>query len=454
MPAGDTAPEPDALQKLDGHIRAFAWRARWLLWMVIAVTTAVMSMRYVDDLAETTHEFGGTALSDYLEAGRRAFAGELYEINYSYPPVFAIAMHPFTWLPQGAAAVTWMILQFAALVACGVCAWKLLNSTKTPLLAAACVAALAAGFRFHNNNLVHGNINSFVLLSLLLATSDLARGRESRAGFWAAVAATAKVLPLFYLFIFAARRSWRACMAMMASLFLLNVAVPALVTGPERAAATARAFYHKMIEPFYSSSSLGVDPRNLALSAAIKEHFEAELPAESLPARKYNYDFQIAALSSPAVNTISKLVLAAIAALSIVSIARRARNRDDQPAESALYAAAVGLLCLLLISPKTWTAHYVWLFPAQLFLFLSVFQNWNERSVRARAVRATVIIATIILVFSSKGIVGSRGGAILRALSIETLAVLMLWTSLIFGRARIQISPQNLNIKNSAGASD
>lgn len=454
MPAPVESQISQKLLLMEGRVRWAAHRGRWIIAIGLAIFFIVASRRLQKDLGESTHEFGGTALSDYLESGRRVFSGDLYEINFSYPPAFAVGMLPFTFFSNDVSAVIWIILQFAAMFGCGYCLWKLLKIDGVAPAALGCLAAVVVNFRFYNNNLVHGNINSFVLLFILLAALAEARGRGAAAGFWAAAAATLKLIPLFYLFIFLARRSWRAAGSMALFLILLNVALPAAVMGPARAEETARQFYQKMIEPFYKSSSLGIDPRNLALSAALKEHLEAPAPESSpSPPRKYDYDFQIAQLPAATVNWISKLILGAIASVSLWSIYKnRAAN-----ARAALAAASIALLCLLLISPKTWTAHYVWLFPAQLLIALEILQNWGGRSARARLLRWGGIAATVILAFTSKGILGGRGAAIARALSVETIAVGIYWVLLCllsFRDGAMLQKHQNVKTSASAGESD
>ncbi|MFN0206934.1 MAG: glycosyltransferase family 87 protein [Planctomycetota bacterium] len=458
-------------------------RGKWVLIIAIVIFTVTQTARQIRNLHKSTHSHGGTALSDYLEAGRRAFEGDLYQINYSYPPAFAAAMAPLGSLAPSTAALIWSILQIAAAVFSIYLLYRLLTIPRpgdapcaTPVLVT--IIGGAAAYRFLNNNLIHGNVNSFVLLAAILGAVDLYQKRDFRAGFWFAAAATIKFLPLFFGAVLVARRGWRALLGMVLSLILLNGVIPAILLGPARTIEISEQFYQKMIEPFYTKATLGTDPRNLALSAAIEEHFLEIQPEErvepqlafslantfatfprfcerpdlllyhagrsyrlAVQSKRFHYQlaFRFPALSRPELNLISKLILAGISFITLVSVFFLARS-GERSRFSILCECSLVMTCLLLVSPKTWTAHYVWLLPAQFALVWYLLHNATHcgsnraaaRRVLIRGITLIFILASLILALSSRGVVGPANAAFIRAASLETAAVLLFWGMLVF----------------------
>lgn len=426
-----------------------------------------MTARLIRNITDTTHSHGGGALSDYLEAGRRAFAGDLYQLNYSYPPVFAMAMAPLGALPPRVAAGIWGVLQVAAVALCAYQLWKLLstwarNSTGRPVPVVLVFGfALAVSFRFLHNNLTHGNINSFVLLCVLCAARALQESRAPGAGAHLAAAATMKFLPLFYLPILAVQRSMKSLLWMVVMLIVMNGALPLALAGPSRTATLSMEWYDKMIAPFYKQSTPGFDPRNLALSAAIQEHFLEVQPGEGgreslqiatgnlalamssvlkspayLPrafsqwwaafvhVRRFqeSLQFRWPIIARPWLDKFTKLVLGMIGLLTLYCAYR---NRGTERA--ALLTPAAVLLCLLLVSPKTWTAHYAWILPAAAMLGSELLFHGKSWTPSRRAAAAVFVVTCLLFTCTSRGIIGTTAAVWIRGASLETAALLVWW---------------------------
>jgi glycosyl transferase family 87 len=378
------------------------------------IAVLVLGVKYVRQAQRPTHETGGTALADYLEAGRRADGGEVYAMNFSYPPLFAIAMEPLAALPPRVAATLWYLLQVAALASILCLALRALRAMHVPRPALVLVLATLASSRFLLNNLLHGNVNAFVLLLALAGVADLSSRREARAGLALAAAATVKLLPLLFLPALMLRRSWKAAATMLLSLAVLNAGLPALLVGPERALDLSGAWYRKMVEPYYETSVPGDDERNLALAAMLQRHFEG-------------------LRDSPAADVLIKGTLAAIAAVALLVVWR---NRREPTLRRWLVDAAVLLTTMLLISPKTWKAHYVWLFPAFLILCADVVAGWRSTLPSARAFRWTVLIVALLGALSSRGVVGRAASDALRHAGVETLVAFSIWLLLVVRASR------------------
>jgi len=346
--------------------------------LAVLATLVVLGIKYVERAQRDTHATGGTALADYRQAAGLVESGDLYAINYSYPPAFALAMRPIATPTMPVAATVWFALQVAVLAATIGAVWIVLRRTGVERPAWVLALSVAACGRFLLNNLTQGQVNTFVLLLVLAAVLALARGRELRAGGALAAAATIKFLPLVFLPGLATKRLPRATLAMGGTLVVLNALVPAAILGPTRTSDLSAQWWETTIAPYFRESA-SADPRNLALAAVIRD---ADVPDAGV-----------------------KLVLAGVLLVTLLVVARTWRDRS---LHRLFVDAALLLSSLLLVSPKTWKAHYVWLLPAFVVLTSEVVARWRSRAIRDVALRAGTIAVAWIGVVTSKGILGPR----------------------------------------------
>lgn len=116
---------------------------------------------------------------------------------YIYPPVFASLFAPLTWFPKPVCAAIWSALHalFAALMF-----WKLLEFMNRRGIAWP-FAALLCGVLLTplTQELREGQVNLPVLMMFAIGLLDLKNGKDKHAGFWLALSAQCKVLPIVVL---------------------------------------------------------------------------------------------------------------------------------------------------------------------------------------------------------------------------------------------------------------
>ncbi|MGH7537026.1 MAG: glycosyltransferase family 87 protein, partial [Gemmatimonadales bacterium] len=96
--------------------------------------------------------------------------------------------------------------------------------------------------RLFQEHLQHTQINAQVLFLVLLAFHLFRRARPAAGGLALAVAASTKAVPILLLPYLVYKRAWRALWWTAGFLALLNVVLPALSLGPERALASWRTW--------------------------------------------------------------------------------------------------------------------------------------------------------------------------------------------------------------------
>jgi len=397
------------------------WLRRAVL-LGLAIFLSITGVRFVRSVLRSADGTGhGTAFADYLRAGEGVTSEPLYDANFSYPPIFAVGMEPLSALPLGVAAAVWFLFQVGVLVTSAYFALRLLRAAAVPRAELVLWIALIASSRFLLNNLTHGNVNSLVLMLVLVSADWLGRGACVRAGAALSAAASIKLLPLIFLPMLVARRAWRSVLGLGLGLLVCNALLPAIWLGATRAIELSVAWYQKMIEPFYRASAVSTDERNLALAAAIDRHFTDGTMEHFDPTPT---PLHVDLLTAASANFVTKVLLVGIV-LCVLGLAFRAR-RDRSP-RRYLVEAALALLTMLLISPKTWKAHFVWILPAYLVLISRIVAEWNIRTASARITRFGLVAIVVAGAASSRGVVGLQASEWLHDLSIETLVVLGLW---------------------------
>jgi hypothetical protein len=149
----------------------------------------------------------------------------------AHPPTSVLATLPFALLDYLSAMTLWNVLGLSAIAASLALIFRELRFPLAAwsILPIATLAVLCNPLRMQ---IVYGQWNAPLLLLLTLAWRADRRGKDVVAGFWAALAASLKIFPVFFLLYFAARWRWRSVAAAAVWLMAISV-VTAVVVGPD-----------------------------------------------------------------------------------------------------------------------------------------------------------------------------------------------------------------------------
>ncbi|WP_082393309.1 glycosyltransferase 87 family protein [Nocardia arizonensis] len=250
-------------------------------------------------------------------------------LPFIYPPFAALVLGPFALLPWDAAAFTFFVTSTAALaltlylVARKV--WPGQDARGLALFATACAAPLAMLLEPTRSTLDFGQVN--LLLMVLVAADCLTEKPRWRRGMLVGIAAAIKLTPAAFVLYFLVRKDYKA-------------AVTAAVTG---AAATALSF---AILP----------------GASVRYWFGGLGNVDGLSGSAFHTNQSIqgvlARLRVPEPTfTILWLLLGAALLLLVVVAMRRAA---DMPA----LALSINAVFTLLVSPISWSHHWIWIAAA------------------------------------------------------------------------------------------
>jgi alpha-1,2-mannosyltransferase len=300
-------------------------------------------------------------------------------LAYTYPPLFAILLSPFTLLSFQVLSRLWLALNAALWLAitlllarelyifvgsigrsgtpmqtgaqpAALVSWarRLLRDQPGPLLALALSVLLCLTSAPADQTLVTGQINFLVLLPLVLVLPLTRRGHERWVGVMIGLAAILKFTPALLILYLLLRRRWQATFAAVGTLVAFT-ALSAVVVGPGVTLAAIPQALH-------------VGTGDAALG-----HNEALLGGLYLilgqgPGRPGLLPYAF----------LGVILFAAILVLIWlwigIAIWRAARPGPNATAGSRyllhLVPYAIALCGLLLLAPTAWVHHYVWVLPA------------------------------------------------------------------------------------------
>lgn len=282
-----------------------------------------------------------------------------FGLPFIYPPFAALALSPFALLPWHAAAFTFFVSSVLALaltlylVARRV--WPGEDQRRLVLVATAGATPLALLLEPVHSTLDFGQVN--LLLMALVVADCLAFKPRWRRGMLIGIAAAIKLTPAAFVLYFLVRRDYKS-------------AATAAATG---AAATLLGF--------------AVLPRDSA-----KYWFGGMGNVSGLSGSAFHTNQSIQAVLSrlqvpkPA-STVLWLVLGA--ALLVLVVAAMRRAADFPP-----LALAVNAVFTLLLSPISWSHHWVWIAPA-----LAAAIGYTTLLPRRQAIGWSITIAVMTAVF-------------------------------------------------------
>ncbi len=313
----------------------------------------------------------------HWESGRRMAVGEpLYAHtdgqderghNYPYPPFWALAHAPFSWLPILPA----QLLLYPLIVVAGYGLVKTLHRlsrTHEPLppdrqfLVTAGAVFLTS--RFLVRDMPECGVNLALVALSWLAVECWVRRRDWAGGWCLGLAISLKCTPALFLAWFLWKRQWKFATATIVAMAVFSLS-PMLVMGPkpfwDTMAQWTGHVWRGVGETHPAYGVLGDEPlQNVSLRPALARYLTV-LPEGHRSRVDHPLYFDVFTFSPEVAGWIIKAVLLGLVAGVAWWFRRPVVHRDDP---QWLWEAAAVSVLLLLLSPITWGQHCVGVLPA------------------------------------------------------------------------------------------
>jgi alpha-1,2-mannosyltransferase len=287
---------------------------------------------------------------------------------FTYPPISAVLMTPFALVSNTVAGVLMTAVSLSLLIcvlALFLRAAKLATGPGSWKIAVA-VLPLAVLIEPVRSTLALGQINivlmALVSFDLLLpSTRFTVAGRTVGwpRGALTGIAAAIKLTPLVFLLYFLARRDRRGALSLAGSFLVVTALGFAL--GP----ADSRSYWTSTV---FDTSRIGAP------------YFSANQSLAGVLTRAH--------LTGPTETAAWLAASAIVAATAFLAIRRAARNNET------VTAVALTACAELLISPVSWSHHWVWVAP---LLVCALLEGWRRR--RTTGPRYLIVAALVTAVF-------------------------------------------------------
>ena len=266
-----------------------------------------------------------------------------FPLPFTYPPFAALVLYPLAKLPFGVVALGWQLGIIAALYGVVRVSQRLIGVSSVPV--AMLWTAVGIWTEPLRSTFDYGQINVVLVLAVLWAAYST---RWWVSGLLVGVAAGIKLTPAIAGFYLAGMRRWGAAV-FSAVVFAATVALSIAVVGQQ-----AR---------YYFTDLLGDASRVGPIGTSFNQSWRGGV------SRILGHDAGY-----------GPIVLAGVAATAVLAVLawRALAVGDDAPgaAPDRLGSLLVVELFGLLISPISWTHHWVWLLPLMIWLFAG---PWRAR---------------------------------------------------------------------------
>lgn len=326
----------------------FAILVVWAVASVVLLTTTVSPVLpragiFVGAIDFDTYRDGVR----HLLGGLPLYADRLVHNNlYTYTPFSTLAFLPLWWLPPGTGQYIWMGANLVALVAIIALCWHILGYRLTRSVVGVS-ALMALGCTFVEpvrSTLFYGQIN---LMLMLLVLWDTSRGEHSRLkGIGVGIAAGIKLTPAYFVAYYLALRQWRPA-AVSVTTFAATVVLGWFVM-----ASDSRKYWTRLFYDDHRVAATPLHPANQSLRGAIGRIAGGRPPKGP---------------GGPMAGTAPATWLWLLAAAGVVIVSMTVVVLLYRCGERLLAVTLAGLSSLV-VSPFSWSHHWVWLVPVFVYL--------------------------------------------------------------------------------------
>ncbi len=272
-------------------------------------------------------------------------------------------------------------------------------------------------FRYILDNMANIQINIFILLFMSYSLWLFSRGKDLAAALILAFSISIKIYPIFLLLYFAAKREYKIAIYTGVFTILFGI-IPFLVFGYEQTLDYYAFWYNQNVVPFASAGH-----KNQSYFSMMRSLLTKDMILLNNASQK-EISIGIANLSIEQVKLVSYALLASAASVVIYLFRDKLIKKDSL--KSFLEYAFI-LTIIPVLSPLSWKAYFIFLFPAFFLNYLFIYQFKNSlKAPLNRFLRIIFFSSVLLTVFSSEMFVGAYFSDILEAFSCITIGSMLL----------------------------
>lgn len=328
--------------------------------------------------------------------------------GFPTPPIMVMTLTPFCLLPGPATMAAWFL--FKAILTAVVIVWMLqtVEQSMGELPQWGAAAALILASRPVMGDLLHGNVNLWIMFLVMASVMAFRQNQNVWAGLSLSLAIACKLTPALLLIYFAWKRAWGMVFATVAGLFLWLIIIPGIVFGFERNHQLLTHWADYMVWPYVQSGQVETEQTNQSAVALLHRFFTPKtLPTSSGgPSSGSHTVLSVDAASLRQVWNCTVVVV--LTGLALIC----RRKWQSRLSAGWLHEIGIVLLVMLMLSERSWKHHFVWLLPISFVLIASMIElhRVDPHSWRPWTVGACLSIAFLLMAGTSQDIVRPFAG--------------------------------------------
>lgn len=337
---------------------ATAARQRWLL-LGLLVIFAVINIAYVLKVINSDRPHRSAFLRWRVQIHALAEGENIWQrYNYPNPPIMALILRPFAELPPLIGSIAWFY--FKALLTVLAVGWvlRLLDTPSRPFPLWGQGLAVLLALRPIEGDLVHGNVNLFIMFLVVAVLYALTCRRGLLAGLTLGLAIACKVTPALIVPYLVWKRAWAALAGTAAGLLLFLWLVPGLVLGWTENQDYLATWWRNMVVPYALEGKVTTEHQNQSLPGLLHR-----LLTDSASVATYEED-EYVVLERHNVTTLNPrhvgwLVKGCAVLFGLLVLWRCRAPLGEAPAWPLVAEFGIIVLGMLLFSERTWKHHCV-----------------------------------------------------------------------------------------------
>ena len=381
---------------------AFRWRK---LLAAVAIFFVVIGAYYVGIKGE-----GRSAINRWRPQVIELWAGDDIYLTRGFPtpPIMVMTLTPFCLLPGPGTMAAWFAVKAALTMVVLVWMLQAIASSGTRLPTWGVAMALAVSARPIMGDLLHGNVNLWIMFLVVASIIAFRSEQDVWAGLCLSLAIACKLTPLLLLIYFIWKRAWTLAASTVAGLILWLFLIPGIVFGFERNQALLTHWADYMVWPYVASGQVETEQTNQSASALIYRLFTQETAIE---ARDGQGETTLTLVDvDPAT---LRQVWAGVACLMIVGLGIACRRHwPSRVSMGWFHEIGIVLLVMLMLSERSWKHHFVWLLPISLTLVAALveFRQREPRSWRPWMIGSLLGVAFLLMAATSQDLLRPFAG--------------------------------------------
>lgn len=379
----------------------------------------------------------------YAEVGNLVIKGEyLYKNPYinTWPPFFSIACVPIAVADNFnnyLIRFIWLVLTIVALfystrlILCMTIKKKLVfyplkipetDTKNISILNPVIFIPMLLSLRALLDNLGNIQINVFILWMVVLSLYLFSKDKQFLSALIMAFAISIKVYPIFIFLYFVVKREYKLIFYTMLFTALFSF-IPVLVFGLEQTIEYYKFWYQHNVEPFAS-----VGHKNQSFFSMMRSLLTHDSPGLNSPLNQEIY-INFLNLSIEQVKIVSYAIIA-IPGAFIVYLFRKKLTSIGNLQSFLEYAFVLTLIPIL--SPLSWKAYFIFLFPGFFINYLFIFRIRNKLNKAInKYLKTSFFISIILTIMSAELFVGRYFSDIMEVFSSITIGTILLSINII-----------------------